>query len=100
MSLDPYPTEEEVARIKEWPHEDLRGLMEFVRSLWWPDQKIPQDGNTYRLATGGWSGNEDIVSALRSNMMFWVLCWESSRRGGLHIFTLPSNKNSPAESAD
>jgi hypothetical protein len=43
-----------------------------------------------RLATGGWSGNEDIVCSLQdtNENMFWACFWEKSKRGGLYIFRI------------
>ena len=38
-----------------------------------------------RLATGGWSGCESVLSALDGSM-FWILWWQLSQRGGLTIF--------------
>lgn len=35
MDKDGYPEEEELKRIWEWPYEDLHGLMNFIRSIWW-----------------------------------------------------------------
>ena len=43
-----------------------------------------------RLATGGWSGCEDVISALEKNM--WArMNWRMSARGGLHIYELPED---------
>lgn len=40
------------------------------------------------LTTGGWSGNEAIIDALRANKLFFPLFWVESRRDGLYRFTL------------
>lgn len=42
------------------------------------------DGLTYHLVTGGWSGCEDIIDAIDGTLL-WATCWESSHRGGLHV---------------
>lgn len=47
------------------------------------------DGEFIRFATGGWSGNESIISALTDNLMVSALCWQLSARGGLHIYEVP-----------
>ena len=44
--------------------------------------------DTLTLITGGWSGNEDIISALQTNFVFWQVCWKLSKRGGLFEFDL------------
>lgn len=48
--------------------------------------KIDFDGTTLRISTGGWSGNEDILSALQDNIGFWTRYWCEVHRGGLFIF--------------
>ncbi len=100
MDDDRYPTDEELKRIREWDYKDgFEGLAELILSIWhWPDYAELKDWKTdefrneyreFRLGTGGWSGNEDIISAMSQNTLFWMLCWESSRRGGLYIFRIP-----------
>lgn len=40
---------------------------------------------TWRFATGGWSGCEDVIDAMEENL--WIgQAWESSHRGGLHVY--------------
>lgn len=82
-----YPTEEELTAITNWPLTDCDGLWDELVRLWHFPTYISQEGGMWRLATGGWSGNEDIICALRSNHMFWMFCWQSSHRGGLHWYT-------------
>lgn len=83
-----YPDDNEIQRIKDWPLEDVMGLIEFVKSIWhWRDY-AERNGNKFELHTGGWSGNEEIIEALMDTM-FWSMCWESSRRGGHYYFEIP-----------
>jgi hypothetical protein len=91
MDSDDYPTEEELERIRQWPYEDCGGLLQFIGSTCWayPERGFEQKGRRFRLATSGWSGNEEVISALQDNRMFWAICWESSHRGGLYIFEVP-----------
>ena len=88
-----YPTEEELQTIAEWPYTDLKGLMDYVRERWeYADVGYwKQEENTYYISTAGWSGNEEIIQALRKNHMFWTLCWYRSERGGHYKFVLPKN---------
>ena len=92
-----YPSEEDLKLIENWDYtEDFFKLAEMVCNIWhfddWAefrDWHTDDYGHKYRelrLATAGWSGNEDIVSALNKNTMFNMLCWQSSHRGGLHIY--------------
>lgn len=90
---DGYPTDRTLDRIAKWPYTDLRGLADYVRSLWNYPSYARKRGNRYLLSTAGWSGNESLIGALQQNYMFWAICWESSRRGGHHVFTLPKVKN-------
>ncbi len=90
-----YPHEQSLRLIKEWPHDRFDELMEFVESLWrYADWGFSRKaGDEYHLSTGGWSGNEEIISALAGNGVFWSMCWESSRRGGHHIFKVRKQGN-------
>lgn len=40
----------------------------------------------WRVSTGGWSGHEDLIEALRQATGFWALCFWSERRGGHYVF--------------
>jgi hypothetical protein len=97
---DEYPSEETLKKIEEWPlneREDYAALAEFICSVWHygePWCKLTgKRVKTLRLATGGWSGNESILAALDKNVMFGMLCWQMSKRGGLHIYKIPALKN-------
>lgn len=100
--MNEYPTEQELKEIEEWDYKDFENLGEYVMSLWKYDAKMFEDwkkdefGQEYRmlwLATMGWSGNEDIIRALHKNRMFGMMCWQSSSRGGLHIFHIKKYEN-------
>ena len=87
-----YPTDEEIEKIKTWSistREDCKALIEYVRTLWnWGDTFITVEGSLYKMATGGWSGNEEIIGALQDNHIFWLLCWKMSTRGGYYEFEI------------
>src|SRR5699024_6683836 len=99
FDTDGYPTEEFLTWLKECqrPEDALNAAQEAWR---WPaDNPLTdaeaaiigplEDGDLpYRFATGGWSGNEAIIHALRANL-FTLYTWRMSMRGGLHIFVLP-----------
>jgi hypothetical protein len=90
MSDRDYPTEEELQRIREWPSTDLEGLMAFVRSIWWAaDALWKAEAGKVFISTGGWSGNEELIGAMRENVAVSALCWQSSHRGGYFEFELP-----------
>lgn len=94
-----YPSDEDIQRIKDWPFEDVMGLIWFVQSIWHWDDYAKLNGDKFALHTGGWSGNEDIVDALMGTM-FWMLCWESSRRGGHFYFEIPKFITEKARDGD
>jgi len=96
-----YPSDEELTKIREWDIVDRgsKGLIAFVRSIW----RMPEWGfrlytgrdstwhkKVYKLElhTGGWSGNEDIISALHDNHLFWASCWVKSTKGGHYWFEI------------
>ena len=91
LDNDGYPTEETLEKIKSWPHTDgWEELLEFVKENWYYPEyfnKFTYEKTIlYHISTGGWSGNEDILSALKSNHLFWMFCWLSSKRGGHYEF--------------
>jgi hypothetical protein len=83
---DGYPEEEELKTIREWPAEDFYGLISYLENRWrWPEY-IAISGNTAETHTGGWSGHEEMLGALRENHLWWTKYWYSSVRGGHYVF--------------
>lgn len=77
-----YPTDDELQRISAWPLDDPLGWIDFVYGIWrWPDWGIHRTQRRLYLSTGGWSGNESIVEAMRTHILWWV-SFVSHRRGG------------------
>lgn len=87
---DGYPAEVELNRIKAWDPRDLTGLFRYLRVRWahgsscWLELE-----NMFSISTAGWSGNEDLISALQENRPAWSLTWRQSRRGGHYEFEIP-----------
>jgi uncharacterized phage protein (TIGR01671 family) len=113
LDEDGYPTDLALTLIKEAnpfeknPHD----LMDFVKGLWqytdwgWSEKKKKNyDGKKailYSISTGGWSGNEDIISALKNNKnFFWTLYWQESRVGGHYKFLIPKKPISKEDEAE
>lgn len=95
FDADGYPTEETTLAIKEWEFKDATGWLQYVREAWNHTYgKIWEENGLLNMATGGWSGNEEIIIAMQENLVLWGLLWESSRRGGLDVFNL-SNAAEP-----
>ena len=82
---DGYPSDDTETAIANWPIDDFAGLIAFLKEAWSDYGVIRFKGNTMELVTGGWSGNEQLIAALRKNF-FWAARWQSSHRGGLHVF--------------
>jgi hypothetical protein len=104
--MDEYPSEEALAKISAWDYKDPIGLAEYIVDIWhygepwallsdWRKDDLRHEYRELRLATGGWSGNEEIIAALDKNQMFSMLCWYMSQRGGLHIYHIPKLENPP-----
>lgn len=86
--MDEYPSEEDLARIEAWPFDDVNEAFDFVQTIWhWRPSGIAKEDGVLYLATGGWSGNESIIAAMRSNIGIWSR-WICSSRGGAHEFEL------------
>jgi hypothetical protein len=86
VSDDNYPSAEELLKVREWPYTDTAGALAFVASIWTYSNQTWREGDMAHFATGGWSGNEDLIHAMQENAMLWALTWQSSERGGKHVF--------------
>ena len=108
MADDCYPTDKELDYVKNYDCSKLpvKVLLDYIESIWWmpswgfemtertddyacTDIKGKEHTHQYHvlnLSTGGWSGNEDIMVALKSNKWFHCFYWVQSRRGGHYIF--------------
>lgn len=97
---DGYPTEAALEIIRLWHWSDPRGWFVFIYDLWhmrswgWGEGTQPDERDEnewvylYEISTGGWSGNESLISAMQSNDMLWHTSWVQSRRGGHYIFEI------------
>lgn len=90
---DGYPTDDSLESIVNYDvfEYGVAKLFDGVLEIWsYPHSyKNVYSENGYRvveLSTGGWSGNESVINALKENHMAWLLSWYSSRRGGHHVF--------------
>lgn len=99
LDEDGYPTDDALARIVEWPYNDIPGMLAFVKDLWrYPNFWTEQDDRLC-ISTGGWSGNESLIYAMEHNKMFWMICWYQSTRGGHYEFDLSRAKKLGEECA-
>lgn len=96
MNMKRLTHEEFVERLPNWNVftptdfkiliEELTAHLEGYGRVWMEDDKI-------KIATGGWSENEEIVAALMQNSLFVALFWESTHRGGLTVIRPPVTAN-------
>jgi len=100
---DGYPTQETLDAIEKWPiatFADVKELFVYIEKAWkyhdwgwhaakrrtresWKGAPLRRK---LQISTGGWSGNEDLISALQRNFVAWNLSWMSTRRGGHYVF--------------
>lgn len=105
-----YPTVEELNKITRWPYTDgAKGWFTYIMSKWkyaadgyWteslfidPQGRSPE--HIYAISTTGWSGNEDVIDAMKKNAMLWMSSWYSSRRGGHYEFRVKPQFMEPRE---
>jgi len=111
MDEDGYPSEDFLKYVENFDcmKDDVRILIDALEGEWWspewgfhrtklknvfkdvgwgPPSACEEGDDTLALElhTGGWSGNEDILRALKKNQWFHMLYWEMSRRGGHECF--------------
>lgn len=91
---DGYPTEETLQFIENYQDAyNMEQLIKFIINAWhWLDY-VKWEPPLLELHTGGWSGNEMIISALeKSNSLFWSFYWQKSERGGHYYFNVRLKK--------
>ena len=94
-----YPSDRDLEIIEHWDVMKcgVDGLLEYIKNIWWlPDWGFKLIGKKIlwlELHTGGWSGNEDIIEALKKNEYFWAIYWIKSLRGGHYYFKISNFRN-------
>ena len=91
-----YPTDAELEAITAWTpgpkwsgSEPWLGILQECSDAWnhdmghalWDDDK-----KQMTFVTGGWSGNESVLSALHENFSARAMLWLASFRGGKEIW--------------
>jgi hypothetical protein len=91
-----YSHNELVEKLPNWTAYSVESFQELVDEV---AEHVAGYGRVWReegkvkIATGGWSENEEIVSALMKNGLFVAMFWEASHRGGLFVFREPLTAN-------
>jgi len=89
-----YPDEASLKAIEEWDilKQGVQGLLDLIEeNTNHPDFSFSITGKKvlrFEYHTGGWSGNEDVISALRRNILFFAVFWQKSTRGGHYYFKI------------
>ena len=97
---DGYPSDETLALITYWYRNNgwtPKEFLQFCEGAFnknYGSWKIVENFNNdllnqkpftaLRIATGGWSGNETVISAMEKTV-FWSVFWRASVCGGLFI---------------
>jgi hypothetical protein len=95
-----YPTEQWINFIQEYKPDDSLPIIDFVEQVladgWWMSEwgfilhRKYKGKRKLELHTGGWSGNEDIMTAIKSNLWLThfnmrLVMW---RAGGHYYFEI------------
>ena len=83
---DGYPEGGMLRSVTLWPATLRHEWLDYIAQNWPPTGKATWGDDELRLVTGGWSGCEEIIQAMQQNTMCWMMCWESSFRGGTYRF--------------
>lgn len=97
--MNTYPEEAEIKQLETFKPNDGESLrdaflrmMDFVHELWeykefgWTHIEDKNGEHHFILATAGWSGNEEIIGAMRSNFLTHTF-FRSMHVGGLYHYT-------------
>lgn len=93
LDADGYPTAATLDAISACaPDIGVAELLDMLREI--AEQsayaEVHEQDGLLTFSTGGWSGNEDLLAAL-SETIGWLQAWESSHRGGRHVFRVPGD---------
>lgn len=93
---DGYPTQAELHEIEKHDFKDPFGWFDRVKDAWWCSnwgftEFDDGDAKVYLISTGGWSGNEEIISSMQANFVLWSLYWKENKAGGHYLFRVDLN---------
>ena len=105
LNEDGYPDVQTLTYISEWEpgykHTGFIELMAFIKPIWrysdigyWEEEireslaHNVEKVHWYQISTGGWSGNESIIKALKETPGFFLCCHESWLHGGHYVFKI------------
>lgn len=89
-----YPSDAELRFIRKFDltKKPVKELLDFLQEIWayseWGFRLTGKKVLTLKISTAGWSGNEEIIDALKQNPLFFALYWQEERRGGHYLFKI------------
>jgi hypothetical protein len=100
--MSEYPSDADLRFFDTAPLEPT--LLNLIRDAWWDGADSinfhTAEGKTFlTLHTVGWSGNESIISSLRSNKPFWA-CLKDEKPGGHYYFEFEFEKSKDRKITD
>lgn len=90
-----YPTEATLETIRQWPAFDWKRLFQFLHEANIYSGcgycHLSEDGAWLQFSTGGWSGNESLISAMKEGEGGWRFGFLlfAQVTGGHYLFRLP-----------
>jgi hypothetical protein len=88
-----YPDDDTLKQIETFDlGVKFENLHEYLKLIWenweYANASWTYDKNTgcLQISTCGWSGNEEIIAAMKQNYLFWGIFWYQSKRGGHYWF--------------
>lgn len=84
-----YPSEKELEEVERWDvlEKGLPSFLMFISSIWYCGEAEVR-GEGFELHTYGWSGNTNIISAMRNNYVFWSKYFIKKEPGGHYYFKI------------
>jgi hypothetical protein len=92
MDEDGYPEPDVIETIEKWDiqKQSVTGLIDLIEANWWGGDVggLKRKKTTLELHCFGWSGNEEIIDALRRTKFpsFYGLFWWKEITGGHYYF--------------
>lgn len=94
IDSDRYPTPESVQKLEDWEGElsEIPAVLGAIADYFERSGygRATRRGRTWRFATGGWSGCEEVIGAIPHFVR--MVAWESTHRGGVHVYRMPEIK--------
>jgi hypothetical protein len=89
FDIDGYPSDDTIEAIEKWPVNDFVNCLKFAEKAYQRGYGVWNRKNGWlKIATGGWSGNESIVYALKTQV-YWKFLFLAQTSGGAYYIKDP-----------